>query len=143
MVKDEKYEGTLLYNVEYINNLNIEIQKLLISLCTAILVFTVSLLGMMPKPNIGTTANFIIFSWICFAASIISGVLALIFQSWWFGHKLMSDRSSNNKYRTKWFGIKTQAWGVCKRIFGQGQIWFFIAGIISATMFAITAYYKL
>lgn len=126
--------------VNFINTLKVDIQKLILSLGAGALVFSISFLQAIPKPQNRITSIFLIWFWILLTVSIVSGVLTLVFGAWWYGNKLIMDRSKEEKYKTKLFQFLTTFCKISADIFEHINIWSFIVAMILASIFVITVF---
>jgi len=132
-------DEVLLYNVKLANELEIDIQKLLITLSTGSVVLSISLLKIFPLSKIAIFSFNLIWGWFCLGFSIISGIISLITKSWWFGNKLMTDRAKNEKYQKESFKRLTRVYKVLGTIFSRVQLVTFFIAIILMIIFAVKA----
>lgn len=122
------------------NNLKIEIQKLIISLSTGSLVFSVSLLQVIPKSETSAINNCLILGWILLGASIIGGVLTLVFGAWEDGNRLMSRAGKCEENRKKWYKISADIYKIVAHICEHINIWCFIIAVFLIATYAISVF---
>ncbi len=136
MVEEQPPEG-FLKQVEFINNFKIDIQKLIISLSTGALVFSTTLIEINPGIRQAALNKNLKTSWILLTVSIVSGVLGMVFSSWWFGNRLLTEGSKEERFKTKFFMFKTKIYNFLAHLFEHMHIWSFIFAIIFLAIFAI------
>jgi len=126
--------------VDQINKLKMDIQKLIISLSTASLVFSVSLLQVIPKAEEMLINNYLMIGWICLVISIITGVFTLVFGAWEFGNRLMAKVGKCGIGRAKFYTITAHIYKILGHICEHLSIWGFTVAVIFILMFAITTF---
>ena len=124
--------------MRFINQFEIDIQKLLITLSTGSIVLSISFLKIFPLTKISTTYC-LIWSWIFFGVSITIGIISLIAKSWWFGNKLMEDNSKGEKYQKNRHKKITNIWKITGIACARIQEILFIIAIILLLKFSITS----
>jgi len=130
-------DALLVAQVDFINKHMIDIQKLVISLSTGSLVFSVSLLKDVPVVGKIYGNTDLMLSWFGFTAAIVSGLLNLIFGAWWFGNKLVIDRSKDKFSQSKLFKSLTEVCRCSRGVFEIVSLVMFIYAIVYLAKFAI------
>jgi len=132
-----KPDEVLMYNLKLANELELDIQKLLITLSTGAVVLSVALLRIFPLSRIVEFSLNLIWSWFCFGFSIISGIISLITKSWWVRNKLLIDRSKKEKYQRESFKKLTSVYKILGIIFARIQELTFFIAIVLMIIFAV------
>jgi len=134
-VAEKKIDPHLISQDEYINNQTFETQKLIITLGTSALVFSVSFLKYLP-----TSSRFdngvLIFSWLLLAISVIAGVIHLVVYSWWFKMKILNSWGKEDRYKSPAFKDKIEQFGHIVKVGEFCSFVFFIIAIILLFLFA-------
>jgi hypothetical protein len=122
------------------NSLKIEIQKLITSLSTGSLVFSVSLLQIIPKSENSIINKCLIIGWILLGASIIGGVLTLVFGAWEYGNRLMAKAGKCEKKKRNWYKVSAEVYKAIAHFCEHTNIWCFIAAVIFIAVYTISVF---
>jgi len=126
----------LLYNLNFMNQFELDVQKFLITLSTGAIILTVSLLRLFSLTVIKILSSILIFSWQNFTASIMSGILSLIIKKKGFERNFLTDRSIKEKYKAESFKNSTRRLNRLGEFFWYIQVITFFTAVISLVIFA-------